>query len=153
MIAVDRIITIGSVTLKDGYRRVSYRDANGDSAEAELGEAELEHFLRSPVHIAPALPGTFIVDWYGGEDESSDHGFTPVIAWAATMAGDVLPVTVSGVNDGVSEPGPVLTPDGQVNRSEIRVWENLEDYLIDQRVKKRTGELLAGTTAASRDPA
>jgi hypothetical protein len=96
-----------------------------------VDEHERDRIFRGgPSHIWPAQPGTYLLDSdpHFVPESIAEVWPTPVIAWAMTSEG-VQPVTVDGVNDGLSETPTILFPDGNVTTPEDRSWRSAEEWL------------------------
>jgi hypothetical protein len=78
----------------------------------------------SNIHAThPAQPGTYIV--YAHKDGSTDR--TAVVLWGVLDDGTAVPLTLSGVWDGVANRNNfVLHPDGTCGKFEEN-WDTLED--------------------------
>ena len=107
---------VSSVTVRTNGHGVEMADVRliDGSQQEQLG-GSWNDFMRSAVQITPAEPGTNLIHMNSGGE--ADIFFTPVIAWALCVDGDMRPVTPSGVGDSCGEPGNgwhVLMPDGRV---------------------------------------
>lgn len=77
----------------------------------------------------PALPGTYIV--YARKDGATER--TPVLLWGVLDDGVAVPITLSGVWDGVSNRNNfVLHPDGSCGKFEEN-WDSIEDAVAALR--------------------
>lgn len=73
----------------------------------------------------PATSGTYIV--YAQKDRSISR--TPVLAWGVLDDGTTVPITLSGVWDGVSNQNNfVLHPDGSCGKFE-ESWDTVEEAI------------------------
>jgi hypothetical protein len=78
----------------------------------------------------PAAPGTFIV--YAHKDSSSHR--VPVILWGVQQDGSPVPITMSGVWDGVQNDNMfILHPDGYCSAFE-RSWPTLDEAVEDMKL-------------------
>ena len=77
----------------------------------------------------PAPPGTFVV--YAHQDGSSLR--VPVILWGVQQDGAPLPITLSGVWDGVQDENVfILHPDGYCSAIE-KSWPSLDEAIQEMR--------------------
>lgn len=107
---------ISSVTIRTNAHNVEMAEVRllDGSTREQLG-ISWQDFMRSAVQIMPAEPGTNLIHQADGGE--ADIFFTPVIAWALCVDGDMRPVTPAGVGDNCGEPPNgwhVLMPDGRV---------------------------------------
>jgi hypothetical protein len=107
---------VSSVTTRTNEHGVDMADVRliDGSTREQLG-GSWNDFMRSAVQITPAEPGTNLIHMNSGGE--ADIFFTPVIAWALCVDGEMRPVTPSGVGDSCGEPPNgwhTLMPDGRV---------------------------------------
>ena len=69
---------------------------------------------KTPVHVFPAEPGLMI---WSPDAESDDDFLNPVVGWAITVIGSIVPVTAGGSINDAEINAVVIGPDG-------RVWQN-----------------------------
>jgi hypothetical protein len=99
--------------VKGAYNLADYRI----HASPNPGDAELIY----ATHPAPA--GTYIV--YANEDGSTSR--TPVLLWGVLDDGTAVPITLSGVWDGVSNQNNfVLHPDGLCGKYQEE-WSDIKE--------------------------
>jgi hypothetical protein len=90
-------------------------------------DEDFDDYLIVATHPAP--PGTFLV--YANKDGSSTR--VPVILWGVQQDASPMPITMSGVWDGVSNRNSfVLHPDGSCSAYE-RSWDSVEAAINEMR--------------------
>ncbi|MDP5279932.1 hypothetical protein Q9Q95_13435 [Sphingomonas sp. DG1-23] len=131
---------------KHGGEAMDLRLHDGTRLE-EFGPAR-EGFERLPVQLVPAEPGWQLCRiWFGEGDEGPGVGFSPIIAWAQCVDGEMRPVTPCGVNDGGDDPERgiyVRTPDGRIEPASSwgdgRLFEHAGEFL-EHYVAEREAQL------------
>lgn len=105
-----------------------------DGSTCTIPAWEKARLDRLPAKMLPAAPETYMLSAPGelGGD-CSDPWRTPIIAWAITSAGDVDAYTADGRNDGLTEPRPILFPNGMVVEQHNQSWRSEADWLRDVR--------------------
>lgn len=129
-VPLHMVSSVSTRTNEHGVEMADVRLLDGSTRE-QLG-GSWNDFMRSAVQIIPAEPGTNLIHMDGGSE--ADIFFTPVIAWALCVDGELRPVTPSGVGDSCGEPGVgwhVLMPDGRVTAASS--WN---DGLSDDQDRK-----------------
>jgi hypothetical protein len=118
---------------KTRYQTVYLRDGE----RVEVAEYTVEEITNAPVHMIPAPAGTFLLGGFDVTDTSPDEIFqTPVIAFGIGGDGIVKPWTVDGPDDGVSNPGPLLMPNGMVIEQAMCCYPTLKDWFDDKHAEK-----------------
>jgi len=139
---VDRIRRIGPLPRREKgaeNHETRYRLLTMDDGEqVYIDEYEAGRLLDSPVQILPAQPNTFVL---GGVDADDQHVSavwqTPVIAWGVDHEGIVKPWTAEGEDDGTSQPGPLLMPNGMVQEPGIASYRTIEEWFEAERDAQR----------------
>ncbi|MGY2735200.1 hypothetical protein [Sphingomonas sp. UYP23] len=117
-----------------------------DGESIEVDEFTVDEITKAPIHIIPAIPGTFIL---GGIDDNDNDPSSvwqvPVIAWSFGQDNEVKPWTADGPDDGLSQPGPLLLPNGLVIEQGNRSYRSIEEWFEVE--KKHQAELAARKAA------
>ncbi|APZ98041.1 hypothetical protein BWQ93_05770 [Sphingopyxis sp. QXT-31] len=108
-----------------------------DDTSCEIRSYVRDKIMETPVHMVAAEPNTFLVGMIGDAGDEDDSPWqTPVIAWALTAEGFVVPVTVDGVNDDSTSSKTVLHSNGMVIEPANQSWRRYEDYLAEMRERR-----------------
>lgn len=137
---VSAIMKIGKgreITYKPSGRKgtVYPVDLVGDQS-CEISDFDRGCIMDAPVHFVPALPGTFILSPIGEAGDEDAPWQTPVIAWAHTAEGNIVPYTADGANDGLDFAGPILHPNGMIGEIGGAFWRNFDDFMTSQRADR-----------------
>jgi hypothetical protein len=89
---------------------------------------------RTIMSISPALPGYSLLTPVLRDDDEVEYDKEPVIAWALTLRGTVVAVSVDGLDE---MNRAVLLPDGAVMEPQSASYRDLDTYLSSKRAETR----------------
>jgi hypothetical protein len=120
-----------------GFQNKVYTVTLVDGEKCYLHEYESARLNDLPMAFVPAAAGTYLLSPPGEPgDEQPESWRTPVIAWAFTGDKTATPYTADGANDGLTDPCPILMPNGMVIEQCSQSWKSEEDWITEYRAQK-----------------
>lgn len=131
-------IQLISAATKKVYLNGFAEDVHGvvlaDGRDCDIADWQMARLEQMPATMIPAEPGTYVLGLPSDlGDEEPDPWHTPVIAWGITGDGTVEAYTADGRNDGLTDPRPILFPNGMVVEQHNQSWRSEADWLRDVR--------------------
>lgn len=111
--SVDDVVAVAPNL--DGVGGLTFANVSLRSGDIRVADYELNDFVRRPVQIMPAEPGTRVLHYL--LDETPEHWTVPAVGWALCADGVVRPMTTGGpVYQDSEHPHGVFVqmPDGTV---------------------------------------
>lgn len=106
-----------------------------DGSTVSISSNTANRLVDPIVSSFPSQPGTLLFS----ENREADGGLIiwpePILGWAVTTGGNVIPLTANGAEDGMTSEYAVQMPNGSVTAPHERSWSSLGAYLQDRQAK------------------
>jgi len=121
-----------TVTYDDDAKPVLKVDIEGRLGAVTVKYRGADTILRSGAQTVPAERGTFLLLLIEDDDKAKRSlQFQPVIAWLIERNSEPVPVTVHGIEAGVTNRYAIRNPNGSISDWGMGDWDNLSDFLSE----------------------
>ena len=105
-----------------------------DDERLEVESWEVDRVVNAPTTVIPAQPGTYLLGGVDADDANVDDVWqTPIIAWSLGTESVPTPHTPDGADDGLSQSGTILFPNGMVVSPGNQCFRAIEDWFQEER--------------------
>jgi hypothetical protein len=110
-----------------------------DGRTEQLRPGEINRILEAGAQPFAAARDTYVLQEVLDENNRPTIERVPVLAWIVSPARGVVPITIEGINHGLTEPAAVLMPNGEVVVALSCTYANEQCYFAELRSLPEAG--------------